>query len=69
MMMALKEILELAAKKEVAVHITKNAMIIDGSMQSTITATILSLAAPNRENLSPHEQKKHWLNEKRMVLN
>ena len=39
------EILELAAKKEIAVHITKNSMIIDGSMQSTITATILGLAA------------------------
>ena len=39
------EILELAAKKEIAVHITKNSMIIDGSVQSTITATILGLAA------------------------
>lgn len=39
------EILELAVKKEIAVHITKNSMIIDGSMQSTITATILGLAA------------------------
>lgn len=39
------EILEQAAKKEIAVHITKNSMIIDGSMQSTITATILGLAA------------------------
>lgn len=39
------EILELAAKKEIAVHITKNSMIIDGSMQSTITVTILGLAA------------------------
>lgn len=39
------EILEMAAKKKVGVHITKNAMIIDGSIQSTITATILGLAA------------------------
>ena len=39
------EILELAIKKEIAVHITKHSMIIDGSMQSTITATILGLAA------------------------
>lgn len=39
------EILEMAAKKKVGVHITKNAMIVDGSIQSTITATILGLAA------------------------
>jgi len=39
------EILEIAAKKEVSVHIAKNHMIMDGSMQSTITATILGLAA------------------------
>ncbi len=39
------EILEYAAKKEISVHIAKNHMIIDGSIQSTITATILGLAA------------------------
>jgi DNA invertase Pin-like site-specific DNA recombinase len=39
------EILEMAAKKEISVHIAKNHIIIDGSMQSTITATILGLAA------------------------
>lgn len=39
------EILHLAAQKEVTVHITKNSMIVDSSIQSTITATILGLAA------------------------
>ena len=39
------EILETAAEKRVSVHIAKNNMIMDGSMQSTITATILGLAA------------------------
>lgn len=39
------EILEAAAKKEISVHIAKNHMVIDGSIQSTITATILGLAA------------------------
>ncbi|MCC8399710.1 MAG: recombinase family protein [Rickettsia endosymbiont of Platyusa sonomae] len=39
------EILEMAAKKEISVHITKNHIVIDGSMQSTITATVLGLAA------------------------
>ena len=39
------EILEMAAKKEISVHIAKNHIVIDGSMQSTITATILGLAA------------------------
>jgi len=39
------EILEAAAKKEISVHITKNHMVVDGSMQSTITATVLGLAA------------------------
>jgi DNA invertase Pin-like site-specific DNA recombinase len=39
------EILAYAAKKEVSVHIAKGNMIMDGSMQSTITATILGLAA------------------------
>jgi len=38
-------ILELAAKKETSVHIVKNGMVMDGSMQATITATILGLAA------------------------
>ena len=39
------EILEVAAKKQISVHIAKNSMIMDGSIQSTITATILGLAA------------------------
>src|SRR3990167_10057425 len=39
------EIMEMAAQKGVAVHIAKNNMVLDGSMQSTITATILGLAA------------------------
>lgn len=39
------EILEAATKKKISVHITKNHIVIDGSMQSTITATILGLAA------------------------
>lgn len=39
------EIMEIAAQKGVSVHIAKNKMILDGSMQSTITATILGLAA------------------------
>lgn len=39
------EILEKAAKKEVSMHIAKNNMIVDGSIQSTITATVLGLAA------------------------
>lgn len=39
------EILEIAAQKGVSVHIAKNNMVMDGSMQATITATILGLAA------------------------
>ena len=39
------EILELAAKKQVSVHIAKNNLVMDDSLQSTITATILGLAA------------------------
>ena len=39
------EILEHAAQKKVSVHIAKSNMVMDGSMQSTITATILGLAA------------------------
>jgi DNA invertase Pin-like site-specific DNA recombinase len=39
------EIMEAAAQKGVSVHIAKNNMVLDGSMQSTITATILGLAA------------------------
>ena len=39
------EILALAAEKGIDVHITKNSMIMDGSMQSTINATVLGLAA------------------------
>jgi len=39
------EILELAAQKGVSVHIAKNNTVMDGSMQATITATVLGLAA------------------------
>lgn len=39
------EILELAAKKRISVHIVKNGLVMDGSIQATITATILGLAA------------------------
>lgn len=39
------EILELAVRKRICIHIVKNQMIMDGSMQSTITATVLRLAA------------------------
>jgi len=39
------EILEIAAKKKISVHISKNSIVIDGTIQSTITATILGLAA------------------------
>jgi len=39
------EILELAAKKEISVHIVKTKMVMDGSIQATITATVLGLAA------------------------
>lgn len=39
------EILEHCASKKISVYITKGSMQIDGSMQSTITATILGLAA------------------------
>ena len=39
------EILEHAATQQVSVHIAKSNMMLDGSMQSTITATILGLAA------------------------
>jgi DNA invertase Pin-like site-specific DNA recombinase len=39
------EILEHAAEKGVSVHIVKNRMVMDGSIQSRITATVLGLAA------------------------
>ena len=39
------EILKVAADKEVSVHIIKNSLIMDGSISSTITATVLGLAA------------------------
>lgn len=39
------EILQEAAKKEIAVHIAKNNMIMDGSLNARITATVLGLAA------------------------
>ena len=37
--------METAAKKEISVHIAKNHMVIDCSIQSTITATVLGLVA------------------------
>jgi DNA invertase Pin-like site-specific DNA recombinase len=39
------EILEEAAKNEIAVHIVKSQMVMNGSLQSTIIATVLGLAA------------------------
>lgn len=39
------EILQEAAKKEIAVHIAKSNMVMDGSLNSKITAVILGLAA------------------------
>jgi DNA invertase Pin-like site-specific DNA recombinase len=39
------EMMEEAARKGISIHIAKNNMVLDGSMQSTITATILGLAA------------------------
>ncbi|MBC8282428.1 MAG: recombinase family protein [Nitrospinae bacterium] len=39
------EILEEAAKKEIAVHIVKSQMIMNGTLQSTIMATVLGLSA------------------------
>ena len=39
------EILELAVRKKICIHIVKSHMIMDGSIQSTITATVLGLAA------------------------
>ncbi len=43
--MQVLEILKMAAQKDISVHIAKNRIIMDGSMQATITATILGLAA------------------------
>jgi len=46
-------ILEVAATNGCSVHIVKNGMVMDGSLQATITATILGLAAQiEREFLS-----------------
>ena len=39
------EILSLCASKEVNVYVAKQQMILDGSMQAKITATVLGLAA------------------------
>lgn len=47
------EILQDAAQKQVSIHIVKNHLVMDGSLQATITATILGLAAQiEREFLS-----------------
>jgi len=39
------EILQVAAEREINVHIAKQKMVMDDSMQSKITATVLGLAA------------------------
>ena len=52
------EILETAAQKSISVHIAKNHMIMDGSMQATITATILGLLHRLNANLFQHAPKK-----------
>lgn len=39
------EFLQAAAARGVSVHITKNKMVMDGSIQARITATVLGLAA------------------------
>lgn len=39
------EVMKVAAEKSIAVHVVKNAMIMDGSIQSKIYATIFGLAA------------------------
>jgi DNA invertase Pin-like site-specific DNA recombinase len=39
------EILEFAAEKKIGVHIVKNRLVMDGSLPSRITATVLGLAA------------------------
>jgi DNA invertase Pin-like site-specific DNA recombinase len=39
------EILQEAAKNEIAVHIVKSQMVMNGTLQSTIIATVLGLAA------------------------
>ena len=45
--------MEIVAQKGISIHIAKNRMIMDGSMQSTITATVLGLVAQiERELLS-----------------
>lgn len=39
------EFLQIAAERGVSVHVTKSRMVMDGSIQSRITATVLGLAA------------------------
>ena len=39
------EMLECCVRREINVHIAKQGMVLDGSMQSRITATVLGLAA------------------------
>lgn len=59
------KILELAAKKETSVHIVKNGLVMDGSMQATIAATILGLAAQiEREFISMRTKEALGLIEK-----
>lgn len=39
------EVLQLAAEREIAVHVAKSNLVMDGSLHSRITATVLGLAA------------------------
>lgn len=39
------EILQFAAEREIAVHVAKNRMVMDGSLNARITATVFGLAA------------------------
>lgn len=39
------EIMRAAAERSMVIHVAKNSLVMDGSMQSKITATILGLAA------------------------
>lgn len=62
------EILELAAQKKISIHIAKNNMCIDGSMESTITATILGLAAQIERELISARTKEALAQKKREGL-
>jgi DNA invertase Pin-like site-specific DNA recombinase len=64
------DVLKVAAEKQVEVHIVKNSMIMDGSIQSKIYATIFGLAAEierdfisqrTREGLARRKAEGHTL--------